>query len=273
MPPFHRPRSLELQFQRALDALMRQWIKGPRGDNLDDIFEFLTAEGNDRLMKASDRLARGMVTAVAKGNAVSWRQAAMQSTQSRRIHDLLAREMSGPVGATVRGLIKEHARQIRSVPQSVAQDVAKQIATRQMRGERAEVIARDIGGRMRKISQARIAMLARTQVSSTATAISEARADHLNLPAYEWLTAEDVRVRDSHVEMDHVIVLWADPPAPEALIGEKSKLGRYHAGQCPNCRCDANVIVDLDQLEWPHKVHVRGSIVRMSRAKFRQLIS
>jgi hypothetical protein len=39
-----------------------------------------------------------------------------------------------------------------------------------------------------------------------------------------------------------------------------------------NCRCDANVIVDLDQVDWPHKVYSRGSITRMGRARFLKLI-
>ena len=39
----------------------------------------------------------------------------------------------------------------------------------------------------------------------------------------------------------------------------------------PNCRCDANVIVDLDQVEWPAKVYYRGSISHMGRAKFLKL--
>ena len=78
-------------------------------------------------------------------------------------------------------------------------------------------------------------MLARTEVSSTATSISEARAAHLSLPAYEWLSSEDKRVRPSHRLLDHVIVLWSDPPAPEALAGIKSRLGHYHAGKAPNC--------------------------------------
>jgi hypothetical protein len=39
-----------------------------------------------------------------------------------------------------------------------------------------------------------------------------------------------------------------------------------------NCRCDANVIVDLDQVDWPHKCYSRGSITRMGRARFLKLI-
>jgi len=272
MPPFHRPRRIEEEYRRALNALMQSWLKiVPRGTDLDAIFAFLNNGGGERVMQASDRLARSMVTQTAVQNANSWREAARKSSQGKRIFDLLRTEMQGPVGLVMRGLVAHHAKLIRSIPQDLAQDVASQIATRQMRGERAEVIAKDIRQRFPEITRSRIAMLARTEVASAATSISEARAKNLNLPVYEWLSSEDSRVRRSHRKMDHVLVLWSDPPAPEALVGEKSRLGHYHAGRAPNCRCDANVIVDLDQVEWPARLYYRGSIQRVTRAKFLKL--
>jgi SPP1 gp7 family putative phage head morphogenesis protein len=272
MPNFHRPMRIELEYRRALNALMQSWLKMvPAGSDLEAIFAFLNNGGGERVMQASDRLARGMVTATAVQNAVSWRDAARKSTQGARIYDLLKREMAGPVGAQMRELVKAHASLIRTVPQDIAQDIASQIATRQMRGERAETIARDIRRRIPEITKSRVAMLARTEVSSTATSISEARAAHLSLPCYEWLSSEDRRVRPSHRLMDHVIVFWSDPPAPEALAGIRSKLGHYQAGKVPNCRCDANVIVDLGQITFPAKVYHDGKIERMGRAKFLNL--
>ena len=235
MPFFERPRRLELDYQRILNKLMREWLERlPAGTSLEDLFAILTDREKGPLAQA-ERIARGMVTAVATGNSISWRAAAAKSMQGRRIYDLLRREMDGPVGARMRQLVSEHARLIRTMPQDLAQDVGSQIATRQMRGERAEVIAKDIRARFPSITRSRIATLARTQVSSTATAISEARAEHLGLTAYEWLSSEDARVRPSHRKMDRVIVLWSDPPAPEALIGQRSRLGHYNAGECPNC--------------------------------------
>lgn len=38
-----------------------------------------------------------------------------------------------------------------------------------------------------------------------------------------------------------------------------------------NCRCDANVIVDLDQISFPARVYHDGRIERMSRARFAKL--
>jgi SPP1 gp7 family putative phage head morphogenesis protein len=272
MPNFHRPRRIEEEYRRALNALMESWLRVfPHNPRLEEISSFLGNGGGERVMKASDSLARRMVTAVAVQNERSWREAAAKSTQGRRIYDLLRNEMAGSVGASMRQMIASHAALIRSMPERMAQDLASQIATRQMRGERAETIAADIAKRFPHITRAHTAMLARTEVSSAATSISEARAAHLSLPCYEWLSSEDVRVRPSHRLMDHVIVFWRDPPAPEALAGIKSRLGHYQVGRCPSCRCDANVIVDLDQISFPAKVYHDGRIERMSRARFSKL--
>ena len=272
MPDFHRPRRIEDQYRYALDNLMRSWLHLPRTPDLDSILAYLNNGGGVAVTEAAQRVARGMVTASAVQNAQSWREAAGKSTQGKRIFDLLRMEMDGPVGIVMRGMVARHALLIRTMPQNIAQDIASQIATRQMRGERAETIAANIYERIPEITASRIAMLARTEVGSTATAISRARSENLGLPCYEWLSSEDVRVRPSHRKMDHVLVLWSDPPAPEMLAHVKSRLGHYHAGMSPNCRCDANVIVDLDQVDWPHKVYSRDSITRMGRARFLKLI-
>ncbi len=268
---FHRPVRLENDYARFIESLFKKWVTLPKGASLDDIFNALTQSSSERVGGIAEQLARGMVTAVGKVNATSWRQAARKSTQGRRIHDLLVKEMSGPVGEAFRSYISANARLIKSLPQDLAQDVVKQIATRQMRGERADVIAADIRKRIPEITKAKIQLIARTQVAMTATAISKVRAENLKLPCYEWLTSEDVRVRVSHKKLDHVIVFWNDPPSPEALVGEKS-YGNYNAGQTFNCRCDANVVVDLDQLNWPMRVYRNGLITRISRAKFAALL-
>lgn len=269
--PFHRPIRIEAAYRRALDSLMREWVRLPNGANLDDIFHFLSGLGGDTIIANSERLARGMVTMTATENATSWREAARKSSQAGRIHDLLAREMAGPVGATMRGLVSTHATLIRSLPQRLAQDVAGQIATQQMKGVRAETIAADLRDRFPKITQSRIATLARTQVSSAAESITQARARNLGIQWYRWLTSEDSRTRISHRKLDLVLVSWSDPPAPEALVGEKSKLGSYNAGMAPNCRCTAAPIVDLDEVAWPAKVYARGSISRMNRRRFSEI--
>lgn len=268
---FHRPTRLEGSYRLNLQRFFRSWVSVPPKSTLEEIVSALRAVSLNGLHAQSKQMVGQMVSEVARVNAVSWREAARQSMQGRRIYDLMRQEMNGAVGGHLRALIEFHSERIRSLPEELAQDVASQIATRQQAGERADTIAKDIQRRLPEITKARIALIARTQVASTATDISRVRAEHLNLPAYEWITSQDGRVRPAHKKMNGVIVFWNDPPSPEMLVGEKATLGKYQAGQSPNCRCDCNVVVDLEQISFPARVYRRGSITSMTRRQFSKI--
>jgi hypothetical protein len=248
---------------------MDAWLNAPTDE--DDVLSAVSAfeHAGVELNLTIRRIAAGMVTAVAKGNSNSWREAARKSTQSGRIHALLRDELNGPTGDVFWSYVSRQADLIRSIPGDLAFEAQQYIAERKVAGERADTIADALRRKFPAMKAAKVALISRTGVASTATAISRSRSERLNLNWYEWDTSEDARVRRSHRLMDLVLVNWNDPPAPEALAGIKSKLGRYHAGNCPNCRCDANVLVDLEQVSWPHKVFHRGVIQRMTKAAFR----
>jgi hypothetical protein len=248
---------------------MDAWLNAPTDE--DDVLSAVSAfeHAGVELNLTIRRIAAGMVTAVAKGNSNSWREAARKSTQSGRIHALLRDELNGPTGDVFWSYVSRQADLIRSIPGDLAFEAQQYIAERKVAGERADTIADALRRKFPAMKAAKVALISRTGVASTATAISRSRSERLNLNWYEWDTSEDARVRRSHRLMDLVLVNWNDPPAPEALAGIKSKLGRYHAGNCPNCRCDANVLVDLEQVSWPHKVFHHGVIQRMTKAAFR----
>jgi hypothetical protein len=202
-------------------------------------------------------------------SAQTWREAAAKSSQGRHIYDLLQREMAGPTGDSVHRLLVESCAQS-PLTRSLPERVITYIHLESLKGRRAEGIAEDVQSMLPEIPQEQLRSITRTVISKASTAISALRARRMNLPCYEWLTSEDIRVRPAHRKMNHVIVFWNDPPSPEALIGGDST-DTYHAGESEGCRCDANVIVDLAQIPWPAKVYSRGSITRMSKAKFVKL--
>jgi SPP1 gp7 family putative phage head morphogenesis protein len=257
-------------YYRALSDIFRDWVRFPQIDSLDELFQRMNQLGNYAPAQQLDRLARGMVTVVAHGNAMSWRAAARESTQSGRIHRALLAEMQGPVGVQVQNIVRANAALIKTLPLRIAEDVNKQIATRQLRGERASTIAADMRKRMPHIAASRIRLIARTEVAKANEAIIKSRASALNLNWYQWLTSKDIRVRASHREMNLVLVNFNDPPSPEALVGEKS-VGSYNAGNIYNCRCASAVIVDLDQVTFPALVYRSGSITRMTRSAFAKI--
>lgn len=270
-PSFQRPRRIELEYQQDISRLMNEWLNAPRrADSLEEILAALGHElGPHELVDYHvNRISNGMVTAVARGNSASWRAAAAKSTKSGRIYELLRKDLQGETGDQLRQFVRESARNIKSIPREIADETADYILEHKLRGERAETIAWNLRQKLPKMAASKIDLLARTQVASNATALSRSRAGRLNLNWYEWLTSEDIRVRPSHKLMDLVLVNWNDPPAPEAILGIRSTLGHYHAGNCPYCRCDANSLVDLDQVIWPHRVYTSGKIIRMQRPAF-----
>ena len=86
-------------------------------------------------------------------------------------------------------------------------------------------------------------LVARTETAKLQSAITEARATNLGSVCYEWVASMDRRTRESHKEMDGVIVFWRTP-AEKPLRDEM----RGNAGEFPNCRCYPAPILDESDL-------------------------
>jgi SPP1 gp7 family putative phage head morphogenesis protein len=243
-----QPLRIETSFQRAL-------------------FEYL----KDPDPEHAESIARGMITAVRVRNAQGWRSAASESTKSGLIHRWLRQGLSGPVGTKVERLVRENARLIRTLPSDIAAKTNAYVASQQRRGVRSDTIAKELQKRLPEMRAASVRLLARTETAKSETAVTQARAESIGIGWYEWSASHDQRVRLSHRKMDGVLCRFSDPPAPEALIGEKSSLGHYAPGSCPNCRCLALPLVSLDEVSWPHRVYSNGAITRMTRAQFQRL--
>ena len=99
-----------------------------------------------------------------------------------------------------------------------------------------------------------------------------ARAKNVGIEWYVWETCGDERVRKSHKKMQGVLVPYDHPPSPEHLIGEQS-IGKYHAGQLKDCRCYAQPLLELSDVNWPHRVYWRGAIIRMKRSEFKAIMN
>ncbi len=222
---------------------------------------------------AAWRLAQDMVRQVAAVNAHSWRQAAMKSTRARQIYTALRAEIeSGGLGTELRALALRNAELIRSVPAAVAQQVTEYATELEQRGARAPEIERQLQKVAPQLAESRVRLIARTEISRSETDLTRARSERIGIDWYQWQTSEDSRVRKSHRHMDQVLVAWSDPPQPEELVGERSTLNHYHAGQAPNCRCVSLPLADLDEIRWPAKVYSAGRIRRMTRAEFTRVV-
>lgn len=216
----------------------------------------------------AESLALKIVTQLFTDTGRTWRQAARENSKGRIIYEALRNELKGPIGGSVAEQVQRNAQIIKTLPIEISSKVTDYIAAETFNGRRAYDIAKEIKSMFPESSKAKANLIARTEVSKTQFALTQARAENMGINWYVWKTSEDSRVRSSHKHMDDVLVKWSDPPSPEALIGKKSTLGHYHAGCSPNCRCYPEPLVSLDLIQWPHKVYYSGSIQTMTKSQF-----
>jgi uncharacterized protein with gpF-like domain len=270
---------IEKAYQRSITNLLNSvW------DNVRNITDPLEIEQTIRNIVSSkvfkvyaESAAMKMVTGLFTDNGRTWRQASKANMQGKLIHEMLKKQLAGSVGVGVQQQIDRNARLISTLPLDVAQQVTNHIKERSLAGKRASTIAEEIQQMFPGSSKASAALIARTEVSKTSTALTMVRSENIGIRWYVWRAVGhtdrgngkygDGRVRKSHANMDDVLVPWSSPPSPESLIGIRSA-GHYHAGEIWNCRCYAEPLIELEYLSWPHKVYYGGRIVTMSRKQF-----
>lgn len=217
-------------------------------------------------------VVKRMVTPLAARNYETWRKAARVSTRSHFLYTVLMEELKQGIKKDIDSQVISNAALIKTLPSDTAQKVVRDIEEYALSGLRVEEIEKLIQDKTRQHSRASARLIARTEVSKTTSALTKARSEELGLRWYVWRTMEDGdRVRKSHRIMNDVLVSWNNPPSPELLVKEKD-VGRYHAGNIWNCRCYSEPLIDIDDVKWPHKVYINGSIQKMSKARFSLLI-
>ena len=262
------------RFQRAYEQGIRKLVKRilppmkPEQTLEEWMAELAARSQATDVREASQHLAKQMVWWANARNMSTWREAAAKSQQSRQLHRLLQKEMQGATGVAARKLVLENAHYIKSIPLHAAQLLTGEVLRAQQAGARPGTVAKMMRARFPKLLTSRVHLISRTETAKAATALTEARCDELDIDFYRWVTSKDQRVRKSHHDMQGVIVPWSQTPSPEALVGERSTLGEYHAGSCPNCRCYAAPILTLDDVTFPARVYWNGTIHQMTKPQF-----
>jgi uncharacterized protein with gpF-like domain len=165
--------------------------------------------------------------------------------------------------------VRENAALIRSIALEAAVTLTGEVTKAQQMGARPATVAKMLRTRFPELLKSRIQLISRTETAKASTALTQARCEELGIEAYVWETSLDGdRVRESHRNMQDVLVFWHEPPAPELLIGETSTLGHYHAGACPNCRCTQTVVLSINDINWPRRVYWHGAISTMTKQEF-----
>lgn len=267
---FEIPHRIEIDFRRAIEKLLARQLHIPPGSSIGEILDRISEVIRKETIfeDLGVLFSRRMVTQVRAVNARSWREAARKAGRGQEMYSALKQELRGPVGVRLQELVRENAQLISSITAELRESINREVASLQEQGYRPSTVAEHIRRRVPELAHSRAALIARTEVSKAATALSQARSEDLGIAWYQWATSRDQRVRPSHRIMDKVLVRWADPPAPERLAHIESTLGNYPAGGAPNCRCIPLPLVNLNEITWPAKVYHSGRIERMTRGRF-----
>lgn len=140
--------------------------------------------------------------------------------------------LNAPVGVIMRDRLADQVELIRSIPIEAGQRVHELTLKGLEDSTRASEIAKDIR-ESGSVAESRATLIARTEVSRTASVLVQSRCTHVGLEEYIWRDSNDGAVRPGHRAMSGKACKWASPPA----VDEGGRIMHFHAGQIWNCRC------------------------------------
>ena len=132
-------------------------------------------------------------------------------------------EWESPTGEALRAFIEGRVELITSIPLEAARKVADISMAAFATGERENVAAEIL--KLANVTKSRANLIARTEVASAASGLTQVRAISIGSEGYIWRTARDARVRPTHRKLESKFVRWSHPPICEA------NGTRAHAGQ------------------------------------------
>lgn len=175
--------------------------------------------------------AKRMVLDVQRRDDTFWAERSKE--MARALSDEIR---TAPTGVALRERTQEAAALIMSLPLEAAQRIEKFTIRAMTDASRASEVAKEIL-RTGHVTKSRANLIARTETARTASLLVQVRAEHIGAEGYIWRTSNDIDVRKEHRRLAGRFVRWDDPP----VAGTNGM--RYHAGQGPNCRCYAEIVI------------------------------
>lgn len=170
---------------------------------------------------------------------VNQRDERMWATQAQEMGIALRKELhNAPTGQVMRQLMSEQVQLITSLPTEAAQRVHDLVIKGMEDSARADEVTREIL-RSGEVTESRAKLIARTEVARSASALTQARAQHIGSTQYIWRTSGDSDVRPGHRAMNGKVCEWANPPA----VDENGRVMHHHPGAIWNCRCYPEPII------------------------------
>lgn len=219
---FTPSRGAERAYARALRSLADK-IAGVLTTHTPRDAEALLRDYAGTIDPWAQQAAANMVLGIERDNADKFARLA-----HRMGYDMRTFLGGDAVGQVVAARIAENTRLIKSLVLDSALRAGELAHESLITGMRAEDIAEEIYG-LNGVTKARAKVIAVTEVSKAATALTQARSEQFGSEGYIWRSVRDGATRPSHRAMEGKFVKWSEPPTLDGMTG--------HAGEFPNCRC------------------------------------
>ncbi|WP_165078081.1 MULTISPECIES: phage minor head protein [unclassified Desulfovibrio] len=219
---FKPSRGAERAYARALRNLADK-IAGVLATHTPGDAEEILRDYAETIGPWAQQAAANMVLGIERDNADKFARLA-----HRMGYDIRTFLGGDAVGQVVAARIEENARLIKSLVLDSALRAGELAHESLITGMRAEDMAEEIYG-LNGVTKARAKVIAVTEVSKAATALTQARSEQFGSEGYIWRSVRDGATRPSHRAMEGKFVKWSDPPRLDGMTG--------HAGEFPNCRC------------------------------------
>jgi len=284
LAPVREPRMIELEYYRGLKSfanLMKKYVRENLMQELKALQPQYTQDGYaDDLKTIFDRMRTFIMNSIPV--ALASRMVKGVELQNRKRY---ASKLGSSFGIDVEGIlvseglqqfteaqIAKNATLIKSIPEEFIKNIETIVYNGVTSGLRHSEIAKQISG-VKDISSAfgkldnRVKIIARNEVASINSQINRKRTQELGVDIYEWLTADDERVRGNpggrypnakprHDVMRGKICRWDDPTVyadslKDAKAGKwkkRSNIGGpdQHPGEPILCRCAAIPIIEIE---------------------------
>lgn len=230
--------------ERLLPALKAKEGEYTSDGIIDDIMMIFEAIRHAGSMKNAIQIASEMVRLLDTND----REKVLHQLNSKIGVDLPAMFAKEGLEPIVKANIAKNATLIKSIPEEFVKNIESIIYSGVSSGATYKSIENQIKGidGIRSVFgklDDRIKLIARNEVSSINGQINKTRMQNIGVTKFEWVTAGDERVRDSHARLDGQVFDWNNPPTNER--GE-----RIIPGQDFNCRCQSIAVIEpLDKIE------------------------
>jgi len=206
--------------ERLLPALKSKENEYTNDGIIDDIMMMFESLRNSGGVKNAIQIASEMVRKTDNLN----REKVLQQLNQKLGVDLPTTFAKEGIEPIIKANIAKNATLIKSIPEEFVKNIESIIYSGVTTGATYKSIEEQIKGTegiksvFGKLDD-RIKLIARNEVSSINGQINKVRMQNIGVTKFEWVTAGDERVRDSHADLDGQVFDWNNPPTNER--GEK----------------------------------------------------